>query len=154
MKNDAIFTPVFRETKYLHHICSECGHKISLEQSVWGGVYFGTTKEIKFCPHCGSPIVRFEEKAIFESPIDYEPLRTFYEIHQEYERKCNWLYHCYISDERREKIQDLMPFAKQDSGWVLIASKSVQNATRYPADWRKIKKLKGEFGENTENENS
>lgn len=150
---DVIFTPVFRDTKYLHHICSECGHKITLDQSVWGGVYFGDTQDIKFCPHCGNPVVRFAEKAIFETPIDYEPLRPFYEAHEEYERKCRWLYHCYISEERQEKIVDLMPFAKQDSGWVLIASKAVQSATRFTIDWRKIKKLKAEFGEDKEAQN-
>ena len=150
MKNDVVFTPVFRDTKYLHHICSECGHKITLDQSVWGGVYFGDTKDIKFCPHCGNPVIRFAEKAIFETPIDYEPLRPFYEAHEEYERKCRWLYHCYISEERQAKIVDLIPFAKQDSGWVLIASKAVQSATRYTTDWRKIKKLKSEFGEDSE----
>lgn len=150
---DVIFTPVFRDTKYLHHICSECSHKITLDQSVWGGVYFGDTQDIKFCPRCGNPVVRFAEKAIFETPIDYEPLRPFYEAHEEYERKCRWLYHCYISEERQEKIVDLMPFAKQDSGWVLIASKAVQSATRFTTDWRKIKKLKAEFGEDKEAQN-
>lgn len=117
MGNDVVFTPVFRDTKYLHHICSECGHKITLDQSVWGGVYFGDTKDIKFCTHCGNPVIRFAEKAIFETPIDYEPLRPFYEAHEEYERKCRWLYHCYIPEERQAKTEDLMPFAKQDSGW-------------------------------------
>ncbi len=150
METDVIFTPVFRDTKYLHHICSECGHKITLEQSVWGGVWFGDAEEIKFCPHCGKPVVRFAEKAIFETPIDYEPLRPFFEAHEEYERKCRWLFHCYISDKRRKKIQAIMPFAKENSGWVLIASKAVQSAVRYTTDWRKIKKLKAEFGEESE----
>ena len=94
------------------------------------------------CPICG--------KGDFETPIDYEPLRPFYEVHEEYERKCRWLYHCYISEERQAKIVDLMPFAKQDSGWVLIASKAVQSVTRYTTDWRKIKDLKSEFGEDSE----
>ena len=150
MEADVIFTPVFRDTIYLHHICSECGQKIRLDQSVWGGVYFGDTSEIKFCPHCGNPVVRFAEKAIFETPIDYEPLRPFYEAHEEYERKCRWIYHCYLSGETQVKIQKLMPFAKESNGWVLIASKGVQSATRFTTNWQKIKKLKAEFGEESE----
>ena len=148
--SDAVFTPVFRETQYLHHVCSECGYKIEMARSVWSGVYFGDVKDIKFCPHCGSPVVRFSDKAIFEKRIDFEPLRIFYEASEEFERKCRWIYHCYISNEHREKIDELLPFVEKEYGWTKDAARAVKIATKYKTDWRTIKKLITEFGNETE----
>lgn len=147
---DVIFTPVFTGTDYLHHVCSECEHKITLEQSVWGGVYFGTTSSIKFCPHCGNPVVRFSNDPIFVKDIDFEPLKPFWHLHNEYERKCRWMYFYHISDERREKIKDLLPFARENTGWVLTAAKAVSIGTQYPTDGRQIRKLIIEFGDEQE----
>ena len=147
---DVIFTPVFRDTKYLHHVCSECRHQISLDQSIWGGVYFGETKNIKFCPHCGNPVIRFSDKPIFETAIDYEPLWPFYELHNEYEDKCKWFYHCYISDERREKIQDLLPFAQDQSGWVKIAHDAVEVGKYSKLNASQKRKLIARFGSEKE----
>lgn len=147
---DVIFTPVFTGTDYLHHVCSECKHEITMEQSCWGGVYFGPTSSIKFCPHCGNPVVRFSNEPIFVNDIDFEPLRPFWSLKMEFERKCRWMYFYHISDERREKIDELLPFANENSGWVLAAAKAVSIGKQYRTDGHQIKRLVREFGDERE----
>lgn len=147
---DVIFTPVFRETRYLHHVCSECGYKINVTQEWYGGIHFHSSDGIKFCPHCGKPVVRFSDQAIFETPIDFEPMYIFYEAVEECERKIQWLYHCYISDNRREKIKKLLPFAKENHGCVKIAHDAIQGVACGKLDWRTRKKLLAEFGDESE----
>ena len=146
--NDVIFTPVFTGTRYKHHVCSECGYEIRLDQSCYGGVYFPYGQEgFRFCPGCGRPVVRFSDTAIFEEQLDYEPLRPFYDLYEEYERKCQWMYHVRIPEEQREKVEKLIPFARDSTGWTNIAYKSVALATKYTVNWRKRNKLIKEFGE-------
>lgn len=149
---DVIFSPIFRGTVYKHHLCSECGYKLHVGQSIWGGVMFDDTSAVKFCPGCGNPIIRFSDKAVFEEVIDFEPMWPFYELHEEYERKAEWLYHCYISKKRQERINEMLPFAQSqpESGWVRIACDVLETAKRYKFDNRKRKKLLGEFGTDSE----
>ncbi len=147
---DVIFTPVFRETRYLHHICSECGYKINVTQQWYGGIHFHSSDGIKFCPHCGKPVVRFSDQAIFETPIDFEPMRIFYEEAEKFERKCKWLYHCYISDEHRKKIKELLFFVDEDCGWVKSAKKAIDRVAYNKLDWRTKNKLLAEFGNESE----
>lgn len=146
--SDVIFTPVFRDTVYLHHLCSECGYKLKVGQKFWGGVNFDDTKEIKFCPSCGTPVVRFSDKAIFETPIDYEPLRIFYDAFREFQDKCKWLYRCYISDEHREKVKELLPFAENEPkwGWTKKAYDVVHPVSVGSVSWQTIRKLERKFG--------
>ena len=143
---DVIFTPVFADTRYLNHRCSECGYELYVGQSIWGGVCFDDTGKIKFCPQCGNRVVRFSDKPIYEAPIDFEPLRVFYNLHEEYERKCRWMYNCVISDERKKKIEELLPFVKDACGWVRIAYEAVSVGSRYKTDRRKCNELMKEFG--------
>ena len=148
--SDVIFTPVFRETRYLHHICSECGYKINVTQEWYGGIHFHSSDGIKFCPHCGKPVVRFSDQAIFETPIDFEPMRIFYELREEYERKRKWLYHCYISVDRKDKIEKLLQFAEEQSGWVEKAYDAISKEVFSRPDWRTRNKLLAEFGDESE----
>lgn len=146
--NDTIFTPVFVGANYKHHICAECGYEIRLDQSCYGGVNFPYGKEgFKYCPGCGKPVARFCNNAIFEEKLDYEPLMPFYELHNEYERKCQWLYAVATPEDQQLKIEKLLPFACNETGWIKIAYNTVATAKKYRLDWRKIKKLKNEFGE-------
>ena len=92
-------------------------------------------------------MARFSDKAIFEEQLDYEPLRPFYDLHEEYERKCQWLYHVATPEDQQEKIEKLLPFACNETGWPKIAYNAVALAKKYRVDWRKIKKLIKEFGE-------
>ena len=147
-KDEIIFTPVFAGTRYKHHACSECGYEIILEQSVYGGVYFPYGKEgFRFCPGCGRPVIRFGNTPIFEEEIDYEPLRPFWDLCEEYERKCQWMYHLHIQEEQREKVNELLAFAQSSTGWVKKAYNAVALAKKYDMNWRKLKKLQDEFGE-------
>lgn len=158
-KQTAIMTPVFDGTRYLHHVCSECKGEIKLTQSSFGTIYFyelelgGKCKNIKFCPLCGSEIIRFSDKAIYEKPLDLTPLDIFGDLHREYERKAKWLYHCYISDKHRDQIdalvsliekgdvsvyyQDAIDLAKKGDGYFKASSTA-------------LRKLRKEFGEETE----
>ena len=149
---DVIFTPVFSGTDYLHHVCSECTHEIHLEQNVFGGVYFGETNDIKFCPHCGNPVVRFSKEPVFVKELDFRPLNPFWQLRNEYERKCRWMYFYHISEERREKIAELLPFATKNSGWVLAAAEAVNIGRKYSTDGRQIRLLIKEFGNERESE--
>lgn len=146
--NDTIFTPVFTGTRYKHHICAECGYEIKLDQSCYGGVSFPYgTEGFKYCPGCGKPVARFSDKAIFEEKLDYEPLRPFWQLHEEYERKAQWLYYVGIPEDQRQKVEKLIPFACNETGWIKIAYNTVASASRCHVDWRKLKKLIKEFGE-------
>lgn len=157
-KQTSIMTPVFKGTRYLHHVCSECKGTLKFEQSIYGGVSFyqihGTKCEkIKFCPICGAEIIRFSDKAIYEKPIDLKPIEIFAELHHEYERKAKWLYHCYISEAHREKIEAIIPLIK--SGDVSVYyQKAIDMArkgnARYGVSYTAKKKLRKEFGEDTE----
>ena len=145
--NAVIFTPVFFQTKYRHHICSECGLELKLDQSIWGGPYFPYGKEkIRFCPGCGKPVIRFSDTPIYEEPVNFEPLRIFYEASKEYERKCQWLYHCAVSLEEQNEIDELLPFAAKDTGWIKKAHEAVKLGNK-SIGRRTVEKLIKEFGE-------
>lgn len=158
-KQTAVMTPVFEGTQYVHHICSECKGTIKLRQSCYGGVSFygifdARSEEIKFCPLCGSEIIRFSDKPIYEKPIDLTPLDVFGALHREYERKARWLYHCYISDSHRNKIEALIPLI--NSGDISVYYKDALKIAREgrftygQLTATKIRKLREEFGKETE----
>lgn len=145
--NDAIFAPVFKGTVYKGHQCSECKYRMTLEQNIWGGVDFGPTNKLLFCPHCGRPIARFSEKPIYEKQIDFEPLRPFYELHNEFEDKAIWLFQCKMNDEQRDKVRELLPFedAEPKYGWTRIAIKVAREAANSHPSWQTLKKLRKRF---------
>lgn len=157
LKQTAIFTPVFDGTRYSHHICSECNGTFRFEQSIYGGAYFyGASQDtMKFCPLCGSEIIRFSDKPIYETPLDLAPLDIFIDLYRECERKTKWLYYCYISEEHREKIDALIPLINKND-----FPKFVYKAANLVSDGKTIysrkltataiKHLKHEFGEEKE----
>ena len=157
-KQTAVMTPVFSGTRYVHHLCSECGGHIKFEQSCYGGCSFYEIKGIKsdvvkFCPLCGTEIVRFSDKPIYEDPIDLSPLNIFGELHREYERKAHWLYHCYISDKHREKINALIPLLDKKEIEVYYqdaVDMAKDGRFMYTKNTRAFSKLRKEFGEETE----
>lgn len=144
--DDVIFTPVFAETQYQHHLCSECGYQLNLGQSIWGGISFPYGKEkLHYCPGCGGKVIRFSERAIYETPINYKPLKVFYEAYETYRRKCQWLYHGLLTDAERGQIKELLPFAKDGHGWVKIAYDSAMLGSQHKLSCQAIKKLANEF---------
>ena len=157
VSSDVIFTRVFEGTRYLHHVCSECGCEIKFEQHYSGGVYFYELygveiKKFKFCPNCGGEIVRISDKAIFIEPISLEPLEVFAELHREFERKARWIYHCYISEDHRDKVDTMIPLL--ESGKISVyydrAIHFAKVGKRYSCRWTERKKLIKEFGNKTE----
>lgn len=159
-KQTAVMTPVFEGTRYMHHICSECGGTLEFKQSCYGGVFFyaisGTEcKGMKFCPLCGAEIIRFSDKPIYESPIDLAPLDIFRNLHSEYERKARWLYHCYISDSHREKIDALIPLIRKgeiSAKYLRALELAKEGRFMYTKNSRVFRKLREEFGEEKEAE--
>ena len=159
MKNDVIFTPVFEGTRYLHHVCSECGGEIEFNQHYCGGVSFyeihGVKSEkMRFCPLCGGEIVRFSDKPTYLKPISLAPLNVFAELHREFERKAKWLYHCYISDDHRDKVDALIPLLKSGEIGVYYdrAIHFAKRGNAYGISWRTRKALIKEFGDKTEDQ--
>lgn len=156
-KQPSIMTPVFEGTRYLHHVCSECNGTLKFEQSCFGDVsfydiHFGECEHIKFCPLCGREVVRFSDKPIYVTPIDLTPLDVFAKLHLEYERKAKWLYHCYISDEHREKIKALLPLI--DKGEISVyfqrALDMAEAKGTYKPTVPQMRTLRKEFGEDRE----
>lgn len=154
----SVMTPVFKGTSYLHHICSECKGEIKFEQNIYGGVSFysislGECAKMKFCPLCGKEIIRFSDKAIYIKPIDIKPLDVFAKLHSEYERKAKWLYHCYISEAHRDKVDALIPLIEKGEISVYY-QKALAFAkigkTDYGVSYQTKKKLRKEFGEDQE----
>ena len=153
----SIMTPVFSGTRYLHHVCSECSGEIKFEQAYNGGTYFyaiscGKCDQVRYCPLCGAEIIRFSDKPIYETPIDLKPLDIFAELRSEYVRKAKWLYHCYISEEHRDKIEALEPLIKKSevSAYYLEALELAQTAKGWGISYQTRKKLRKEFGEEKE----
>ena len=152
--NGVVLYPIFRGTVYLHHTCSECGYEIRLSQHAYGGCGFyeldyGLEEKIKFCPHCGGGIVRFDRTPRFEERIDYTPLDVFSEARLEYERKCKWIWHCFISDDHREAIRAVLQMVETDKGVSGIykdAAGAAKLGSRYNLNHHAVKKLRAEFG--------
>lgn len=147
--SDVIFTPVFKGTEYQHHVCSECGGEIQVGQSIFGGLYFDHTEEIKFCPLCGGHVVRFEKKAIYIESIDYSPLGPFFALRREFEDKAKWLFWCMLTEAQRNEISAVLPFTKSDECPMAAkaAGKIVEDAERYRPSWQTKEKLKRRFGQ-------
>lgn len=141
-----IFAPVFRETQYIGHRCSGCAHDIQLSQSVFGKIFYPSgEKLIRFCPHCGKPVIRFDEKVIYEKAVDFAPLIVFQEEVATFKRKLRWLYWCILSKQQHDDIDKVLPFAK-DFEYLADTVKAVQYAKPKPGSWQAVEKLRKEFG--------
>lgn len=158
-KNDCIMTPVFDGTRYQHHVCSECRGEIKLTQSCYGGVSFYELEgyqcaKIKFCPQCGSEVIRFSDKPIYETPLDLSPLDVFSKLRREYEHKAVWLYYCYISESHRKQLDALMAcvnskdLSECDKENLRLAKKGKYTFIKITP--LKLRKLREQFGGETE----
>jgi hypothetical protein len=131
---------------------------MKFEQSIWGGVLFNdmhgvSCEKMNFCPLCGAEIIRLSDKPIYKKPLDLKPLNVFADLFLEYERKAKWIYNCYISDEHRDRIDDLIPLLK--SGEISVYyQKAIDLATGSGATrgitYQTRKKLIKEFGDERE----
>ena len=142
---DVIFTPVFKNVRYLHHSCSNCGYKLHMCQQIYGGPSFISEYEVKFCPSCGANVIRFSHNPIFEDEINFEPLSPFYDILTEADRKIKYLYFVELDKTQVEAINKLLPFVKDDHGWVKRAADEIKKIKFHKPSWQGLKKLKEEF---------
>lgn len=142
---NAIFTPVFDGTNYKHHQCSECGAKLNFEQTPWGGVSFYGCENIRFCPNCGKPIVRFSKQPIFEQQIDWSPLDSFIDLRLEYEEKVKWYFFCKLTDAERIAVRKIIGLRESAWGIKKTVIDNIQEADRYMPSWQTIRKLERRF---------
>lgn len=155
-----IMTPVFDGSRYKHHVCSSCSGEIKFEQSTgtrFYGIQLGKSDYMRFCPLCGQEIIRFDDKAIYIKPLDLKPLEIFGMLVNEYRRKAEWLYHCYLSETHRDAIDDLIPLAETEdiSPWNRAALECAKKAKGcFGVSYQTKQKLKREFGEDKEPEKS
>lgn len=96
--SDVIYTPVYRNTTYLYHECSECEYHVRMEQSVLAPLYFG--ESFKFCPNCGKPVVRFANLPKFKEEFNTAVFKDLEMIDDEYQDKLD--YYCRVTLSREE----------------------------------------------------
>lgn len=54
MNNNVILTPVYKNTSYQYHECSNCKKEIYFEESILTPFHF--EENIKYCPFCGGEL--------------------------------------------------------------------------------------------------
>lgn len=114
-------------------------------QQFYGGPSFHSEDEVKFCPSCGKDVIRFSHDPIFEAVINFEPLRPFYEILSETDRRIKHLYFVKLDETQVEAIDELLPFAKDSYGWTKKAADAIQHIKFQKPSWQGLKKLEEEF---------
>lgn len=145
LQNNTIFTPFFKGTNYQHHICSECCAELNFQQTPWGGVSFYGCENIKFCPNCGKPVVRFSKQPIFEQQIDWNPLSPFVDLRLEYEEKLKWYFWCKLTEEERMAVKKIMDLRESAYGINKTVIDNLQEVERYTPSWQTIRKLERRF---------
>lgn len=142
---DVIFTPVYEETRYLYHECSECQYHIRMEPSVLTPIYFG--ESFKFCPNCGKPVIRFAKLPKFKENFDRTIFKDLIEFDKEYDDKLD--YYCRIEltqaefDELKKKCRFAVQLQKNGDTAVLSpAVIRVAEMSSKPWNHWNIKKLK------------
>ena len=105
-KNSAILTPIYNETIYKYHLCSNCNNKIYFEENIFRPLYF---KElIKFCPYCGEEIIRYAEPKYIVRP-DFKWLEKYEEIIKNAYNRLEYEIYC---KNDKQQIDELIEKAK------------------------------------------
>ena len=152
-----IMTPVFDGSHYKHHVCSSCNGEIEFEKSYgecrFYSISLGKSDCMRFCPLCGREIIRFKDEPIYIKPLDLKPLEIFGMLVNEYRRKAQWLYHCYLNETHVAAIDALIPLAEKEdiSRWYRDALECAKKGKGcFGVSYQTKQKLKREFGEDKE----
>ena len=142
---DVIFTPVYRDTHYLYHECSECLYHIRNQESVLAPLYFGET--FKYCPNCGNPVVRFANLPKFKEDFDRTILKDLIKIDEEYDDKIDYYCRVTLSQEEFLEIHKKCRFAVnlEKCGDLAVLHPSISKVAKMntkPWNHWNIKKLK------------
>lgn len=114
---NVIFTPHFREDRYLHHACSGCEYEVRIAHEMFNKLDFG--ENFKFCPNCGKPVARFAQLPVFEEPpVEPALFSPLQEIFEEAEDRIEYYLYIKLTDNERKTLYDKAMFAEhlQEAG--------------------------------------
>ena len=141
---DVIYTPVYRGDRYLYHECSECKYQVQIQQSVLTPLYFG--ESFKYCPNCGSVIVRFANLPKFVEDFNYAVFEKLDDFSKEFKDKVD--YYCRVTltkdefEEMKSKCKFAVELNKDGGRSVSVAVRMVaETNSRKWSHWD-IKKLR------------
>lgn len=136
-----IITPKYYGRRYDGHFCSGCGNSFIVDVDYYfHDITFANTDNMKFCPFCGKPIIRFAEPEFIE-PIDFsllEPLEDWFRAKTE---ELNYLLYCKHTEEQRDEIEALLSFRNCKG----IIHKMIGEEIGYKLHYTTIRKLKSKY---------
>lgn len=130
MKNDVIYTPVYKGERYLYHECSECDYQVKIEESVLAPLYFG--ERFKYCPNCGKPVVRFANLPKFKEEFNRAVFNELEKIDKEYNDKLDYYCRVVLSQEEFKELQTKCKFAVElnKNGDIAVLSPAIRKVSQ------------------------
>lgn len=145
-----ILTPIYKNTSYQYHVCSNCNSKIYFEESILVPLRFD--EKIKFCPYCGKEIIRYAEPKFIEGP-DFDWMERFQEILDYADRKIEYEIFCNMDKEQQKELIEKAEFGKEYFGYGICWNDNsrvcdiVKEVAHRKPHYSYINKLKKEFSE-------
>ena len=110
---DIILTPIYKNTIYQYHKCSNCCGKSYFEEYVGTPFYF--KEKIKYCPHCGGKVIRYANPQFEELP-NWDWLQEYREVIDKAYRFLTYKIHCELNEEQRKNLREKAEFGKKYFG--------------------------------------
>lgn len=107
---DVVLIPIYKDTIYQYHLCSNCNKRIYLEENIFVPLRFD--EKIKFCPYCGKEIIRYTEPRYIENP-NFEWLEKYIEIMKNTYERIEYEIYCKNTEEQRKDLIDKAEFGIQ-----------------------------------------
>ena len=105
-----VLQPIYEDTIYQHHLCSNCNKKIYLEENMFVPLRFD--EKIKFCPYCGKEIIRYANPNYIKKP-NFEWLEKYREILKNASERIEYEIYCKNTEEQRDEILEKAEFGVQ-----------------------------------------
>lgn len=116
-EESVILTPIYNDTIYQYHICSNCKSKMYFEEDLFVPLRF--KEKIKFCPYCGREILKYEKPKYLEGP-DFKWMEKFHEILDFADRKIEYEIFCKMNEEERKEIINKASFGREYFGYKIL----------------------------------
>ncbi len=107
---DVVLTPIYKETIYQYHLCSNCNKKLYLEEDIFVPLRF--EEKIKFCPYCGKEIIRYANPKYIKEP-NFDWLEKYTEIIKNACEKIEYEIYCKNSEEERRELINKAEFGME-----------------------------------------
>lgn len=104
---DTILTPIYKDTIYQYHICSNCNKKLYFEEDIFVPLQF--KEKIKFCPYCGKEIIRYAKPKYIKEP-NFDWLEKYVEIVKNSCERIEYEIYCKNSKEEIRELIDKAEF--------------------------------------------